>query len=141
MNNVDALLYNKYSKKDIDLSVFVSTKQKTETLKIPKFTPLDIIVNKSVIIYGESGTGKTQIIRDIMYRNIDAFFDGVVFCPTNQSNGDYTGYFPKPLIYEEFNLEHITEVYSRQEARTNRYKSANNSEKLEELFNIIKNKE
>lgn len=141
MSNVDKILNfnSKYSKSDKDLEVFVSTKQKTETLKVPKFVPTpDKIVNKSVILYGESGTGKTQIIRDIMYINKDEFTDGVVFCPTNQENEDYAGYFPDPLIFEDFGLEDITNIYNRQQERSKRYKAANNRIKLKELFDIIK---
>jgi len=140
MSNINSLLYNNYSSKNDDIEVTVSTKFKEENLKIPIFeVSPNNIVKKSIIIYGETGTGKTQIIRDIMFNCSKNFPDGSVFCPTNKDHGDYTGYFPNLLIFEDFGLHEITAIYERQQIKSNRYRNANDKDKLRELYEIIKN--
>lgn len=140
MSNINSLLYNNYSINNNDLEVHVSTKYKTENLKIPHFEICpSTIVNKSVILYGESGTGKTQIIRDIMYKCKESFPEVIVFCPTNEENHDYDGYIPDCLIYDEFDLNNITSVYERQKNKAMRYNNVNDINNLKSIYDIIKN--
>lgn len=61
----------------------------------------------------------------------------IVFAPTNSEKHDYDGIVPKELIYEEFNLENIRNIYSYQKAGAYAYNIANKVEILQSLFDKI----
>lgn len=109
-----------------------------EDILIPLYdkSPYNFL-NKSGIFYGLSGTGKTVLINDFMYRMKGLFPKVVVFAPTNQEKHDYDGIVPTPLIYEDFTLDHIKELYSHQRAAANVYNNANNLKVLNGLFNKV----
>lgn len=90
--------------------------------------------NKSVMFYGLSGTGKTVLINDFMYRTKSLFPKVVVFAPTNQEKHDYDGIVPTPLIYEDFTIDNIRELYEHQRAAAQVYNNANNLKVLNGLF-------
>jgi hypothetical protein len=94
-------------------------------------------LNKSVMFYGLSGTGKTVLINDFMCRMKDMFPTVVVFAPTNQEKHDFDGIVPTPLIYEEFTLDHIRELYEHQRAAAQVYNNANDLTVLNNLFNKV----
>lgn len=93
--------------------------------------------NKSGMFYGLSGTGKTVLINDFMYRMKDMFPKVVVFSPTNQEKHDYDGIVPSPLVYEDFTLENIKELYEHQRAAAQVYNNANNLKVLHGLFKKV----
>ncbi len=109
-----------------------------ETMEIPWFDKsIDQLKDRSVIFYGPSGSGKTVLIYDIMYEARHIFPRVMVFAPTNREKRDYEGIVPKELIYEEFDLGDIKNIYENQRAAAHAYNTANNVDTLKKLFNRI----
>jgi hypothetical protein len=96
-------------------------------------------LNKSVIFYGPSGSGKTFVIYNYMYIMSDLFPVVFVFAPTNDEKHDFDKHVPWPLIFEEFGITDIRDVYWRQKAATNDYNKANNLKILHKLFMRVAN--
>lgn len=109
-----------------------------ETLEITWFDKsIDQLKDRSVIFYGPSGSGKTVLIYDIMYEARHEFPRVMVFAPTNREKRDYEGIVPKELIYEEFDLSDIKNIYENQRAAAHAYNTANNVSTLKKLFDRI----
>jgi hypothetical protein len=64
----------------------------------------------------------------------------VVFAPTNQEKHDFDGIVPVPLIYEEFTLKNIKDLYEQQRAAASVYNNANNLKVLHGLFKKVATK-
>lgn len=113
-----------------------------KTMEIPKFDmKASAFMRKSTVLYGTSGSGKTYLIRDIMYLLRDKFARVWVFCPTNAQNQMYTGIVPNPLIYETVTLQAISDIYEFQKVARQIYETANKIETLRKLFMRIPNNE
>lgn len=95
---------------------------------------IDKLKDRSVIFYGPSGSGKTVLIYDIMYEARNTFPRVLVFAPTNREKRDYENVIPKELIYEEFGLDDIKELYNTQRAAAHTYNTANDIHVLKKLF-------
>lgn len=74
-----------------------------------EFTPQDIL-NKSLMVHGPTGTGKSR--STLYFVNLIKEFINVpiVFCPTNQFHNDWTGVVPKCMIREHITLEAIDNI-------------------------------
>lgn len=101
----------------------------------------DILLNKSLCIYGGSGSGKTTIITnilDILRKEVDQI---VVFCPSDPMNKSYSGTWggesgicPKPLIHTTLTGEILEAIWTRQEMLAAVYNRANNLTIISKLF-------
>jgi hypothetical protein len=123
----------------------------TNSIESFKFTH-KIFLHKSTMVYGESESGKTVIIVNIL-KTLKSFIDQIiVICPTDPSNHSYSGNIdaitneqkgivPSPLIHTQLTAELIEKIYKRQEALAACYEKANRQDILELLFNKIKHKE
>ena len=58
----------------------------------------DKIIHKSIVLYGSSNSGKTTIIKDIVYILKDDVPLIIVFCPTEPSHNTYKQIIPTELI-------------------------------------------
>lgn len=96
-----------------------------------------IYKNKIILLYGSTGSGKSTILKDILYMLRKEVSLAVAFCPTNFVNNDYENIIPNELIYKEVNPGVVEEIYAVQEDRTRVYKIANNPNILRCLFNKI----
>lgn len=124
--------------KDDTLTIIFKYKDVTEEVQIPKFKKnINLILNKSIILYGPSGSGKTSIVRDFMHLTKKCFPMVFAFVPTNAEKHDYDSLIPKPLVYESFSLKEIKEIYVRQKITTEIYNNANNIKTLYSLFNRV----
>jgi hypothetical protein len=109
-----------------------------EDILIPKYDKsIYNFLNKSSVFYGPSDTGKTVLINDFMYRMKHLFPRVVVFAPTNHEKHDYDGIVPTGLIFEEFTLENIKELYEQQRAAASVYNNANDLKVLHGLFKKV----
>ena len=109
-----------------------------EELIINKYEPKPIdLINKSIIFYGPSNSGKTQIIRDFMFLTKKYFPIAFAFAPTNAEKHDYDSIIPQPLVYEKFDLNDINNIYKRQKIITEIYNNANNIKILKSIYKKI----
>jgi tRNA A37 threonylcarbamoyladenosine biosynthesis protein TsaE len=75
---------------------------------------INTFLYKTTILYGASNTGKTVLIRHIMHLLKNDIPNIVVFNPTNRLNNTYTNVVPNLLIHDNFDLDVIKGIYSRQ---------------------------
>lgn len=93
-----------------------------------------LFLRKSTVLYGTSGSGKTYLIRDIMYLLRNHFARVWVFCPTNAQNNMYTGFVPNALIFDYPSIEIIRDIYEFQKVARGIYETANKIVTLRSLF-------
>ena len=117
--------------------------------EIPMFNKnYKLFLNKSIILYGSSGSGKSIIMRDILYILKNHIPNVVVIAPTNNLNHSYDGIIPTQLIFPEVTEDLIKGIFKRQKGVVNIYNMINNITKLENIYykiakeddNIIKSK-
>ena len=120
-------------------------------IKIPKLIiDANMIMDKTIVIYGPSGTGKTIIIKNIM-GILDGHIEQVfVVSPSEPSNCAYDGFVKSPLIHYRMFIEDpenpkkddpkkgmlrfIDAIWKRQEMMSNIYKRANKMDTLMNLY-------
>ena len=80
---------------------------------INKFDPSSIEDGKVCLIIGKRGTGKSVLLKDLMYfkRHFQA---GVVMSGTEEGNGYYKGWVPDVFVYNDFNSKVIAKIITRQ---------------------------
>jgi energy-coupling factor transporter ATP-binding protein EcfA2 len=92
-------------------------------------------LDRTTILYGVSGSGKSKIIIDLMYLLNPFIKQIIVICPTDLSNKTYSsGVVPVPLIHYSLNDNIIIKLWKRQEMFSSVYSRANNPNILERLF-------
>lgn len=102
------------------------------TLNKLDITP-ELLINRSTLIFGTSSTGKTVLIRDILYTLKDHVPMCHVFCPTNDYNEAYTNMVPKNLIKKELVVSELEELVKKQRGRSELYKKVNNINSLKNI--------
>lgn len=106
-----------------------------------KIRPLDKTykhyLNKSTILFGASGSGKSTILIDILYQLKDHVPLVFVFSPTSDTNNAFDGIVPGPLIYQNVEIEILTSIYNRQQAATKIFNTVNNINTLKSIFVAI----
>lgn len=104
--------------------------------EIPMFDKnVDYFLNRSIMLYGASNSGKSTIIRDILYSLKKHIPNVCVICPTNKLNGSYDGFIPKPLIHSEVSEHLLNDILKRQLLNVKIYNLANDKNKLKDLYN------
>lgn len=98
-----------------------------------------LFIDKTTVIYGESNTGKSTIIVDILYTLSEQIDQIIVFAPTDRQTNTYgTGLVPLPCIHYVISSETLSAIYDRQEALVTTYSKANNPVIIDSLFNKIR---
>lgn len=122
-----------YSKKDKNKNIYVN-----DNLFLPCFDfNKNSLLNKSIVLYGSRGSGKSIICKDIMYNLSDNIPTVIVFNTTENSNGFFSKIVSKPFIYDKVDLKVLDDIWKRQEYITEIYKKINNVEILTEIIDII----
>jgi hypothetical protein len=94
-------------------------------------------LNKTTIVYGRTGSGKSIIIEEIM-KMCQMYVPSIfVVAPTNSSNNAYTNKVPVQFIKKEIDIVWLEKLLERQKNSANAYNNANNLEILKTLFNRI----
>lgn len=101
----------------------------------------NLFLDKSTILYGQSGSGKTTIITDILWHLNKHIKQIIVFSPTDPVNRAYSGTWggesgvvPKPLIHYSISDAIIMKLWARQEMFAAVYSRANQITVVEKLF-------
>lgn len=102
--------------------------------KDPKY-----FLNKSTIIYGASGTGKSTILIEILYILKDYVPTIFVFSPTADDNNGFAGIVPDALIFRNVDIKKLEEIYKRQQGATRIYNTVNEQKGLRALFEKVAN--
>tara|TARA_Y100000385_G_C12994785_1_gene594436 strand:- start:125 stop:964 length:840 start_codon:yes stop_codon:yes gene_type:complete len=89
------------------------------TLELKKFSMNAITFKKDenkgpvVVLIGRRDTGKSFLVRDLLYHHKDIPL-GTVISGTEAGNGFYSNHVPKLFIHEEYNSEIIANILKRQ---------------------------
>lgn len=94
-------------------------------------------LHKTTILYGSSNSGKSVLIKHIMYLLKDKIPNIVVFNPTNKLNGAYNKFVPYLCIHWDFKQETLKKIYDRQREAMEIYNMVSNMNNLHSIFNII----
>lgn len=94
-------------------------------------------LNKSIILYGSSGSGKSMIMRDILYILKDHIPNILVIAPTNHLNKSFDDIIPSQLIFPDVTEELIQNIFKRQKAVVKLYNMVNEIAKLESIYNKL----
>ena len=71
-------------------------------LNIRKFDPSVIPPDAVVLLVGKRGTGKSTLLKDLMYHVKDKLDFGIAMSPTEECTSDLGSYVPQTCIYNEF---------------------------------------
>jgi len=82
-------------------------------LTLNKFEIKDMEPYPRIALIGKSGSGKSWVIRDIIWHNKDIPC-GTVIAPTDQLNGFYNNFFYPEFIFHEYRDDIIPRVLERQ---------------------------
>ncbi len=108
--------------------------------EIPLFTKdYSYFLNKSIILYGSSGSGKSMIMRDILYILKDHIPNILVIAPTNHLNNSFDDIIPPQLIFPDVTEELIQNIFKRQKTVVKLYNMVNDFNRLENIYNKIAN--
>lgn len=106
--------------------------------KIPKLEKnYNDYVEQCIIIYGESGTGKTVIIKEILHLTNGHIPNVIVVSPTEEQNQSYKGIIHPACILEDISVEKLSLLYDRQKEAKKIYNIANDMEILKSLFLLV----
>lgn len=104
-----------------------------------------MFLDRATVLYGESGTGKSTFIIDIL-RELKPFADQIiVFCPTDRSHHTYSGktskdrIVPLPCIHYNITPQILENIWQRQQVLSNVYRRASDFKVLESLFRRVAN--
>ena len=69
-----------------------------EHLNILKFNIKEMAVNSKVAIIGKPATGKSTLIKDLLYQHRKRFSGGIIMSGTEDSTGFYSGVLPAMVL-------------------------------------------
>ncbi len=74
----------------------------TAKLNIRRFDPSTIAPDAVVLLVGKRGTGKSTLLKDIMYHMRNKLDFGLAMSPTEECTSDLSSYVPGSCIYGDF---------------------------------------
>jgi folylpolyglutamate synthase/dihydropteroate synthase len=98
---------------------------------------VDYFLNRSIILYGASNSGKSTVIKDILFMLKSHIPNICVICPTNDLNSSYDGIVPRPLIHPEVSEQLLDDILKRQSLNVKLYNLANDITKLEHIYSQL----
>jgi hypothetical protein len=94
-------------------------------------------IDKTVILYGPSKTGKTQIIIDAMYMLEPYIEQAIIISPTDRQNHVYDRMLPLPVIHYTITDGLLESMWERQSAFAAVYSRANNPVIIKQLYDRV----
>lgn len=91
-------------------------------------------LNKSILLYGSSNSGKSTIMRDILYvlrQHIPAI---CIISPTNSYNKTYDDMVPKQLIHQDVTEDLIKRIFNRQKMAVKLWNYTVDLQRLEGIY-------
>jgi len=85
-----------------------------QNVKIKKFNPKNISLNSKILFIGKSKSGKSWVMKDIMYNLRHKLAHGIAMCPTDTLNRFYPQFVPSIFTYENVDLVVIKKFLSYQ---------------------------
>lgn len=83
-------------------------------LRIKRFDINEMQLNSKVAVIGKPGTGKSTLMKDLLYLHRDKFPIGMVMSETNKESKDFDGMVPPLFTYDHYNQEALDRLVVRQ---------------------------
>lgn len=100
-------------------------------IKVPfKELTIDLLFLKNIHIYGGSGSGKSYLLKDMIYTVESRISNYLVFAPSNDTNNIYTGCVPNRCIKTVPSEEDVKRSWTDQEQRARLYTYLNREEEF-----------
>lgn len=96
----------------------------------------DIYLDRTTFLFGGTETGKTTIIKDILFYLKNLIPNTMVVCPTT-SLGDYEDLFPAISFKTDLTKQDLIKLWKRQQDSTQIYEMVNDVDNLKLLFNHV----
>lgn len=96
-----------------------------------------MFLDKTTVLYGASGSGKSFFMRDILHMLQPYIHQIIVISPTDMQNSTYSNIVPKPCIHYAVSEQHLNDIYERQKMLTAVCKKANNEDVIYKLYSMI----
>ena len=108
-------------------------------MSLPEFVlSPDKFIDRSIVLYGASGTGKSTVVGDILFSLREQVPQILVICPTDRTNKTYSsGLVPKPLIHYNVTEKLLNLIWNRQDALAIVYRKANNIKVMKKLIDRL----
>lgn len=112
------------------------------SIKLKKFDLSQIKNDSTVLVVGRRRSGKSWVIRDLMYTKKD-IPSGVVFSGTADVNPFFNTFIPETFIYDSLEIPALEKIINRQETKVkqdnlkNAHKHVNNKERPFNKFIIL----
>lgn len=98
-----------------------------ENLNIKPFDPTTIKETATVQFIGKRGSGKSTLIKDILYHNRHKFRYGIGMSPTDEATGDMREIMPRSCIYNTFSETAIENMLEFQRLAVKKNPNRNNN--------------
>ena len=86
-----------------------------EHVSIKKFNIKEMAINSKCVIIGKPATGKSTVIKDLLYQHRRRYTGGIIMSGTEESNGFYCGLLPDLFIYNNYDQDAMNRLKVRQE--------------------------
>ena len=83
-------------------------------LQIQKFDPSSMKRHRIILMVGKRGTGKSVLLRDVMYRIHQQVDFGIAMTPTEESCEMFRAHMPEAWIYSSFNSAKLESMLDMQ---------------------------
>lgn len=84
----------------------------------------------TIVILARRGSGKSVLIKDIMYNLRKKIPHGTIISPTENDDPDFSDYFPMSYIYDKYDPAIIDQIYYRQMKIIDQMKKEKRSKKI-----------
>lgn len=99
-----------------------------------------LFLDRTTVLFGESGTGKSFVIVDIL-KHLQPYAEQIlVISPTDMQNNTYSGIVPKPCIHYTLTAQLLEDMWERQDTFAGVSKKADNPDVIRSLFSKIPSK-
>lgn len=98
-----------------------------EKLNIKPFDPTTMRATATVQFIGKRGSGKSTLIKDILYHNRHKFRYGMGMSPTDEATNDMGEIIPRSCIYNTFSEEAIERALEMQRIAVKKHPERNNN--------------
>ena len=111
-----------------------------EEVIVDQFIPSpESLLNKSLIAYGSSNSGKTFLLKYFMYMIRHKLPTAYAFSPTNEEKHELDQILPPLYVYNDVRTETIKEIYERQRAIASIYNMTKDAKKIRPIFERVAN--
>jgi len=86
------------------------------SLKLKRWDPSVVQGDKTILVIGKRGSGKSVAVADLMYNQRKCIPAAVVFSGTEESNGYFGQYIPKEYLYSEYDTNTVNKIVERQKS-------------------------